>query len=135
MSPGLVLGSVMEPRRSESWHCLETLFDNQGASAVRDLEPRIRLVQVVFSHTGHRLSPFCRDLGITPECVPQIKEDLWGLRGSLEIWFQEIRPSALTLHIQKAHFRHNTTYHRDLQQFLDDLRALDYVSQVTEETL
>ena len=100
-----------------------------------DLESRIRLVQVVFSHAGHPISSFCRDLGITPERVRQIKEDSWGVRGSLEIWFQEIRPSGLTLHIQKAHFRHDTTYHRDLQQFLDELRALDYVSQVTEETL
>ena len=97
---------------------------------MNDFERRISSVDITFSEPGDYLDPFCRDLGITPEYVPKIKEDEWGSINSLSLWFQKIDTQRWTLHIQKTHFKRNKTYLKDLRDFAEMVEALDYVTKV-----
>jgi hypothetical protein len=99
-------------------------------TAGRGLEARIYSVEVLFKPHRPPLAQFGRDLGIAPELVPEIEEDSWGTRDSLEIWFQEIDGRKLTISIQRVHFKHKEIYVRDLECFLSDIEALPYVQQV-----
>lgn len=72
------------------------------------------------------------DLGISAEQQEPIKEDEWGIRGVLELWFQEIEDSNITLHIQKKHSFHKKTYLKDLEEFFHDLGNLDYLKKYEE---
>ena len=102
----------------------------QVSSAEAGLEARIYSVDVLFKPHRPPLGQFGRDLDIVSESVPEIEEDSWGIRGSLEIWFQEIDSRKLTISIQRAHFKHKEIYVRDLERFLADVEALPYVRQV-----
>jgi hypothetical protein len=97
--------------------------------AVSALEPRIYSVEVIFTQLPS-LSRFARDPNITPDASPEIEEDSWGILDSLEIWFQEVDERGLTLHIQRAHFKRHETYIKDLQHFLEDIIALEYVERI-----
>jgi len=102
----------------------------QVSLAGRSLEARIYSVEVLFEPHRPPLAQFTGDMGIVPESVPEIEEDSWGTRDSLEIWFQEIDSRKLTISIQRAHFKHKETYVSDLERFLGDVEALPYVQQV-----
>jgi len=101
--------------------------------AGRALEARVYFAEVLFKQHRPPLAQFARDLNIVPELVPEIEEDSWGTRGSLEIWFQEINGQKLTLNIQRAHFKRKETYVRGLENFLGDIETLTYVEQVQIE--
>lgn len=105
----------------------------QTSAAGQGLEARIYSVEVLFKPRHPPLAQFARDLSIVPELVPEIEEDSWGTRDSLEIWFQEIDGRKLTLSIQRAHFKHKEIYVQDLEHFLRDIEALPYVQQVQIE--
>ncbi|MCL5736104.1 MAG: hypothetical protein M1274_11040 [Actinobacteria bacterium] len=105
----------------------------QALPASQGLEARIYSVEVLFKPHHPPLAQFARDLGIIPELVPEIEEDSWGTRDSLEIWSQEIDGRKLTLSIQRAHFKHKEIYVQDLERFLGDIEALPYVQQVQIE--
>ena len=94
------------------------------------MEARIYSAGILFKQHEPPLGQFAKDLNIVPEFVPEIEEDSWGTRGSLEIWFQMIHGRKLTLHIQRAHFKRKETYVRDLQSFLEDAESLTYVERV-----
>ncbi len=94
------------------------------------LEARVYSAEVLFQQPSPSLARFSRDLDVAPELVPEIEEDSWGTRDSLEICFQPINRRKLTLHIQRAHFKRKETYVRDLQRFLKDMESLPYVQQV-----
>jgi len=97
------------------------------------LEARPYSAEVLFQQHRPPLAQFARDLNIVPELVPEIEEDSWGTRASLEIWFQEINGPKLTFSIQRAHFKRKETYVRDLESFLGDIETLTYVEQVQIE--
>ena len=80
---------------------------------------------MLFQQHRPPLAQFARDLNIVPELVPEIEEDSWGTRDSLEIWFQEIDGRKLTLSIQRAHFKRKETYVRDIENFLGDIETLN----------
>ncbi|MBN2138981.1 MAG: hypothetical protein JW720_14325 [Sedimentisphaerales bacterium] len=100
------------------------------SSADQCLEPRVYVVEVLFKQQKPPLMQFACDLNIGPELAPEIEEDSWGTRGSLEIWFMEIQGRKLTLSIQRAHFKRKETYLRDLKSFLHDMESLSYVERV-----
>jgi hypothetical protein len=102
----------------------------QALPAGQGLEARIYSMEVLFKPHHPPLAQFARDLGVAPELIPEIEEDSWGTRDSLEIWFQEIDGRKLTLQIQRAHFKHKETYVADLERFLANVDALPYVQQV-----
>jgi len=91
---------------------------------------KIYSAEIVFTHPPPSLRQFAQDLDITPESPFGIEQDSWGARDSLEIWFQRIDGQKLTLHIQRAHFKRNETYIKDLQSFFDEADALEYVERV-----
>ncbi|MEC4747063.1 hypothetical protein U2W12_01090 [Methylomicrobium sp. Wu6] len=78
------------------------------------------------------MQQLCNDLGITAEQREPIKEDEWGIRGVLELWFQEIDGNHITLHIQKKHSPHKKKYLKDLEEFFCDLDNLDYLKNYEE---
>jgi len=94
------------------------------------LEARVYSAEILFKQQKPPLTQFAQDLNIVPNLVPEIEEDSWGTRGSLEIWFQKIHGPKLTLNIQRAHFKRKETYVRDLQSFLEDVESFTYVEQV-----
>jgi hypothetical protein len=100
------------------------------SSSSHGLEARVYAVDILFKQQKSPLTQFARDLNIIPELMPEIEEDSWGTRGSLEIWFMEIQGRKLILNIQRAHFKRKETYLRDLQSFLEDVESLTYVEQV-----
>jgi hypothetical protein len=103
----------------------------QASSKDHVFEARSYGADIVFTKSPPPpLRRLARDLNIVPELVPEIKEDSWGTRGSLEIWFQEIDGPKLTVQVQRAHFKHKETYIEDLQSLFDDLEALPYVERV-----
>ena len=79
---------------------------------------------------GDYLEKFCHDLGVTPEYLPRIEADAWGLVNSLAIWFQSIEPLRWTLHIQKIHFKRRKSYLKDLRDFAKQVESLHYVQAV-----
>ena len=100
---------------------------------MKALEPKIYLIQVFFKQADSRqIDRLCRDLGITPETATEIGEDDWGLRGNLELWFQEITDKSITLHIQKQHSKSVKKYIENLQHFFDDLDSLEYVECIVD---
>jgi hypothetical protein len=105
----------------------------QISSAGKGLEAGIYSVEVLFKPRQPPLAQFARDLDIVCESVPEIEEDSWGTRDSLEIWFQEIDGRKLIISIQRAHFKHKATYISDLERFLADIKALPYVQQAQIE--
>jgi hypothetical protein len=44
---------------------------------------------------------FIKDLCIMAEQQKPIQKDEWGIRGVLELWFQEIEVNSITLHIRR----------------------------------
>jgi hypothetical protein len=100
------------------------------SSASQCLEPRVYTIEVVFKQQKPPLTEFARHLNIVPELVPEIEEDSWGTRNSLEVWFMDIQGRKLTLNIQRAHFKRKETYLRDLGSFLQDIESLSYVERV-----
>ena len=92
-----------------------------------DFKAKIYVAEITFSTQVDCLERFCGDLGIIPEWEVKIEEDSWGLLNSLEIWFQEIEPRKLTLHIQKKHFKQKKTYLQDLENFREKVESLSYV--------
>jgi len=97
------------------------------------LEARIYYAEILFKQTEPPLGQFAKDLNIIPEMVSEMEEDSWGIRGSLEIWFQETHGRKLNLHIQRSHFKHKETYVRDLQSLLEDVESLEYIEQVRSD--
>lgn len=82
------------------------------------LELRIyRLILYFDTLKSWNVQNLCKDLGTMPEQQEPIQEDEWGIRGVLELWFQEIEESSLTLHIQKKHSSHKKKYLKDLEEF------------------
>lgn len=97
------------------------------------LEPRIYRIVLHFADSKPwNMQQLCNDLGITAEQQESIEEDEWGIRGVLELWFQEIEGSSITLHIQKKHSYRKKTYLKDLEAFFCDLDNLDYVKKYEE---
>ena len=94
-----------------------------------EFEPRIYSVEIALAPPGDYVDQFCRDLGVTPEYLPRIEEDAWHRVNSLAIWFQAIEPHQWTVHIQKIHFRHNTSYLKDLKNFAKKVESLHYVRE------
>jgi len=94
------------------------------------VEARPYSAKVLFQQHRPPLAQFARDLNIVPELVPEIKEDSWGTRDSLEIWFQAIDGRKLTLSIQRAHYKRKETYIRDLRDFFEAVEALTYIEQL-----
>ena len=94
------------------------------------LEARPYSAEVLFQQLRPPLAQFARDLNVVPELVPEIEEDSWGTRDSLEIWFQEINGPKLTLSIQRAHYKRKDTYIRDLRDFFEAVEALTYIEQL-----
>lgn len=74
----------------------------------------------------------CNDLYITAEQQAPIMEDQWGIRGLLELWFQEIEGDSITLHIQKKHSSRKKKYLKDLEEFFCDLDNIDYIKSYQE---
>lgn len=97
------------------------------------LEPRIyRLVLYFDDSKPWSMGHLCKDLCITAEQQEPIQEDEWGLRGVLELWFQEIERSNITLHIQKKHSSHKKKYLKELEEFFCDLDNIDYIMSYQE---
>lgn len=97
------------------------------------LEPKIYLIQIFFKQPdSHQIDRLCRDLGVTPENATEIGEDDWGLRGYLELWFQEITDKSITLHIQRQRNKSAKKYIENLQHFFEDLDALEYVERIVD---
>jgi len=103
------------------------------STADLSLEARPYSAEVLFQQHRPPLARFARDLNIVPELVPEIEEDSWGTRESLEIWFQAIDGRKLNIIIQRAHFKRKDTYVRDLKRLLEDIEALPYVQHVQIE--
>jgi len=99
-----------------------------------EAKPIIYRVEVKFKRPGDHIKRLVADLGITPKGAAEIVPDSWGTRKTLEIWFLDFDRTTLSLHIQKAHYRQNKTYVRDLEDCLAELRDLDYVSEVTGDS-
>lgn len=100
---------------------------------MKAIEPKIYLIQVFFKQADpHQIDRLCRDLGITPENATEIGEDDWGLRGYLELWFQEITDNSIILHIQKQRNKSAKKYIENLQHFFCDLEALEYVERIVD---
>jgi hypothetical protein len=70
---------------------------------------------------------FIKDLCIMAKQQKPIQKDEWGIRGVLELWFQEIEVNSITLHIQKKHSARQQRYLKDLQEFFRDLDNIDYI--------
>ncbi len=97
------------------------------------IEPRIyRLKLHIDSSIPWSMEQLCKDLSVTAEQREHIHEDEWGTRGVLELWFQKIEESNITLHIQKKHSSHKKKYLRDLEAFFCDLDKIDYVKSYEE---
>ena len=97
------------------------------------LEPKIYRVVLHFDDTKPwNMQRLCNDLGITAEQQEPIKEDEWGIRGLLELWFQEIEGSNITLHIQKKHSSLKKKYLKELEEFFCDLDNLDHLKKYEE---
>jgi hypothetical protein len=69
----------------------------QASAKDRVFEARICGAEIFFTGSPPPLRRLARDLNIVPELVPEIEEDSWGTRDSLEIWFQEIEGPKLTV--------------------------------------
>ncbi len=96
-------------------------------------EPRIyRLVLYIDGSRPWSLQRLCEDLCVIPEQENLIREDQWGIRGVLELWFQEIEGGSLTFHIQKKHSTRKDRYLKDLEEFFCDLDNLDYIKNYEE---
>jgi len=97
------------------------------------LEPRIyRLILYFDTLKPWSVQNLCKNLGIIAEQQEPIHEDEWGIRGVLELWFQEIEKSSITLHIQKKHSSRNKKYLKDLEEFFYDLDNIDYIKSYQE---
>lgn len=71
-------------------------------------EPRIyKIVLHIDDLKPWSMLQLCKDLCIKAEQEDPIQEDEWGIRGVLELWFQEIEGNYITLHIQKKHSSRN----------------------------
>jgi hypothetical protein len=62
----------------------------------------------------------CEQLGIQPENTERIKEDDWGVKGHIELWFQEITEQHLVVHIQKKHSTHKRKYLEQLEELFNE---------------
>lgn len=97
------------------------------------LEPRIyRLVLYFDASKPWDMQHLCKDLCIMAEQQDPIQEDEWGIRGVLELWFQEIEENRLTLHIQKKHSFRKKKYLKELEEFFCDLDHIDYIKSYQE---
>lgn len=100
---------------------------------LQNLEPRVYELKITFSDgLPWTLEKLCHDLSIRPEQSQPIGEDDWGLRDRLELWFLEVDENALVLHVQKKHSTSKKKYLEDLETFLCDMDALDYVANCEE---
>ena len=97
------------------------------------LVPRIqRIVLHIDDSKPWNMQQLCNDLNIAAEQQEPIKEDEWGIRRLLELWFQEIEGSKISLHIQKKYSSYNKKYLKDLEEFFCDLDNLDYLKNYEE---
>ncbi len=85
---------------------------------------------IFFTEPGEYVEKLCRDMGVVPEHSGDINKDDWAISGVLEIWFQEILPDKIKLHMQKAHFKHDKTYISQLEQFYRNMMQLKYIDSV-----
>jgi len=100
---------------------------------MKTFEPRIyRVVLHIDDSKSWSMQQLCKDLFITAEQQEPIQEDEWGVRGVLELWFQEIENNNITLHIQKKHSTHKKKYLKDLEEFFCDLDNIDYLKNHEE---
>ena len=96
-------------------------------------EPRIyRIVLHMDDSKPWSMQQLCKDLSVTAEQQEPIQEDEWGTRGVLELWFQEIEGSNITIHIQKKHSSHKKKYLKELEEFFSDLDNIDYLKDYEE---
>jgi hypothetical protein len=96
-------------------------------------EPRIyRIVLHMDDSKPWSMQKLCKDLFVTAEQREPIQEDEWGIRGVLELWFQEIEGSNITLHIQRKHSSHKKKYLKELEEFFSDLNNIDYLKDYEE---
>ncbi|WP_026223552.1 hypothetical protein [Methylosarcina fibrata] len=97
------------------------------------VEPRIyRIVLHMDDSKPWSMQQLCKDLSVTAEQQEPIQEDEWGTRGVLELWFQEIEGSNITIHIQKKHSSHKKKYLKELEEFFSDLDNIDYLKDYEE---
>jgi hypothetical protein len=123
--------AIREKGHKTSTHQVKVIrLPERISSADQCLEPRVYRIEVLFKQQKPPLTQFARSLNVVPELVPEIEEDSWGTRNSLEVWFMDIQDRKLTLNIQRAHFRRKETYLRDLQSFLQDIKSLSYVERI-----
>jgi len=91
-------------------------------------EPKIyRVVLHIDDSKPWSMQQLCKDLFIMAEQQEPIQEDEWGVRGVLELWFQEIESYSITLHIQKKHSTQKKKYLKDLEDFFCDLNNINYL--------
>ncbi|MBN1517041.1 hypothetical protein JXA32_10795 [Candidatus Sumerlaeota bacterium] len=97
------------------------------------IEPRIYRLKLRFDESKPwSMKQLCSDLAITAEQQEPIHEDKWGLRGLLELWFQEINKNEIILHIQKKHSSYKRKYLEDLRKFFSDLDQVAYIQGYEE---
>lgn len=97
------------------------------------LEPKIYRIILYFDDSKPwNMQKLCGDLNIMAEQREPIMEDEWGIKGVLELWFQEIEGSNITLHVQKKHSSRNKKYLKELEEFFCDLDNLEYLKKYEE---
>lgn len=100
---------------------------------MKNIQPRIYTIKIVFDQAKEwEIADLARRLDITPERADRIEEDGWGIRNSLEIWFQEIGKNHIVIHIQKKHYTHDRKYCQQLEEFFSDLEQIDFIESVIE---
>ncbi|MDA3898281.1 MAG: hypothetical protein PF482_19265 [Desulfobacteraceae bacterium] len=82
------------------------------------VEPRPYRLQIdINPQKSWNINRFCEQLCIIhPESTKQITEDNWGIKGHIELWFQEIDENHFIIHIQKKHSTHKRKYLEQLEE-------------------